>query len=217
MKPTRIVLLHGAATTGAVWDPVAEILRDAPDAPKVINPDRPSTGDIASEMAWLAPLAKNALVVGVGGGAALCLALAASEVQFAGALAHEPAAGRLVPELYAPLVMAYARGGARALAAAAYGASWDSSMLGNTDSVGRDFLMLRMLEPRPTRDGQGPVLVTVGSLSPPVRHHAADALSTVLGYNVATLPGARHFVQRENPALFAEWILAMLAGLRTGA
>jgi pimeloyl-ACP methyl ester carboxylesterase len=217
VKPKRILLLHGAATTGAVWDEVAGILRDLPDAPEVLNPDRPCTGDIATELAWLAPLAKNALVVGAGGGAALCLALAASEVQIAGALAHEPAAGRLVPELFAPLVTAYARGGARALGAAAYGDSWNSSMLGDTDSVGRDFIMLRLLEPVPARDGQGPVLVTVGALSPPVRHLAADALSSILGYDVATLPRARHFVERENPALFAEWIAAMLAGLRSVA
>jgi pimeloyl-ACP methyl ester carboxylesterase len=217
MNPKRIVLLHGPATTGAVWDEVAGILRDLPDAPEVLNPDRPCTGDITSELAWLAPLAKNALVVGAGGGAALCLALAASEVKIAGALAHEPAAGRLVPELFAPLVTAYARGGARALAAAAYGESWDSSMLGSTDVVGRDFMMLRMLEPAPARDGQGAVLVTVGALSPPVRHRAVDALSSILGYDVATLPGARHFVQRESPALFAEWIAAMLAGLHSEA
>ena len=217
MNPTRILLLHGAATTGAVWDEVAGILRDLPDAPKVSNPDRPSTGDVASEIAWLAPLAKNALVVGAGGGAALCLALAASDVQIAGALAHEPPVGRLVPELLAPLIVAYARGGARALGAAAYGESWDSSMLGDTDAVWRDFAMLRALEPLPARDGQGAVLVTVGALSPPVRHLAADALSSIVGYDVATVPRARHFVQRESPALFAEWIAAMLAGLRSVA
>jgi len=217
MGPSRILLLHGAATTGAVWNHVAGILRDLPDAPEVINPDRPSTGDVVSEIAWLAPMAENALVVGVGGGAALCLALAASEVQIAGGLAHEPAAGRLVPELLAPLVTAYARGGARALAAAAYGDSWDSSMLGDTDAVGRDVTMFRTLEPVPARDGQGPVLVTVGSLSPPVRHRAAETLSSITGYDVATLPGARHFVHREKPALFAEWIVAMLAGIRSEA
>jgi pimeloyl-ACP methyl ester carboxylesterase len=199
-----------------VWDEVAGILRDAPDAPEVIHPDRPSTGDIATELAWLAPLAKNALVVGVGGGAALCLALAASEVPIAGALAHEPAVGRLVPELLAPLVTAYARGGARALGAVAYGDAWNSSMLGDTDAVGRDFAMFRTLLPAPARDGQGSVLVTVGALSPPARHRAADTLDSILGYSVATLPGTRHFVQRENPALFAEWIVAMLAGLRAG-
>jgi pimeloyl-ACP methyl ester carboxylesterase len=125
--------------------------------------------------------------------------------------------GRHVPELLAPLVTAYARGGARALGAAAYGDSWDSSMLGDTDAVWRDFAMLRALEPVPARAGQGPVLVTVGSLSPPPRHRAAEILSSIAGYDVATLPGARHFVQRENPALFAEWIAAMLTGLRSVA
>lgn len=217
MDPSRILLLHGAATTGAVWNPVVDILKNLPDAPEVISPDRPSTGDIVSETAWLAPMAEGALVVGAGGGGALCLALAASEVQIAGGLAHEPAAGRLVPELLAPLVTAYARGGARALATAAYGDSWDSSMLGDTDAVGRDFAMFRILEPVPARDGQGPVLVTVGSLSPPVRHRAAETMSSIAGYDVATLPGARHFVQYESPALFAEWIAAMLAGLRSEA
>jgi pimeloyl-ACP methyl ester carboxylesterase len=216
MNPTRVILLHGAATTGAVWDDVAALVRNSPDAPEVIAPDRPCTGNLAAEVAWAAPLAKGALVVGVGSGATLCLGLAASEVKMAAGFAHEPAVGHLFPELLSPMVTAYARGGARAYAKALYGDEWDASMLGDPEAVARDFSMLRTYWPAPAREGQGSVLVTVGELSPPIRHQAAGTLSSIVGYNVVTLPRARHFVQRENPALVAEWIVAMVAGLRAG-
>jgi pimeloyl-ACP methyl ester carboxylesterase len=52
-------------------------------------------------------------------------------------------------------------------------------------------------------------------MSPPIRHEAADALHTRLGYQVATIEGASHFAAWDAPTAFAETVAAHLE--RNGA
>ncbi|WP_296666375.1 alpha/beta hydrolase [Demequina sp.] len=198
----RIVLLHGAATTPAVWSRVAALLGGR----EVVAPERPSTGSLASELGWLAPLAEGALVVGASGGATLCLALAASDVRLAGAIAHEPAVGRLVPELLAPIAAAHATHGAAGMGRALYGPLWEPSMAPDAGAVARDLQMFRAFEPARAATGQGRVLVTTGARSPKVRFIAAARLATDLGYRTTTIPDCGHFVAFENPESLAALI-----------
>lgn len=90
-----IVLVHGAATTARIWDRLLPHLTGF----RVHVPDRPSSGDLETELAALAPLCAGAYVVGVSGGTTLGLALASRGVPMRAALLHEPAAGSLAPGL----------------------------------------------------------------------------------------------------------------------
>jgi pimeloyl-ACP methyl ester carboxylesterase len=198
MRP-RLLLVHGAATTSAVWAPLAALLHDV----DVVAPDRPSSGDLDTELAFLAPLADGAVVVGVSGGATLGLALAASEVALAGAVLHEPAVGSLVPDLLDHVVAGYAAAGIEGFGRALYGPGWSPAMApADARAVARDLAMFRAFEPRPVARHQGPVVVTVGGDSPPGRHAAATALAA-FGTTARVLPGCRHFVQHDAPATFA--------------
>ena len=89
--PPRVVLIHGAATTGRVWRHVVPLL----DGFDVHCPDRPCSGDLAIEVTALTADCRGAVVAGVSGGATLGLALAAAGVPMAAALLHE--AGRRIP------------------------------------------------------------------------------------------------------------------------
>lgn len=204
----RVLLVHGAATTSAVWVPLAARL----DGLGVIAPDRPSSGDLDTELAFLAPLAEGTVVVGVSGGATLGLALAASDVALAGAVLHEPAVGSLVPGLLDHVVAGYRSGGVAGFGRALYGPAWSPSMApADPGAVARDFAMFRAFEPRPVAPHQGPVVVTVGGDSPPVRHTAGRALAD-LGTNARVLPGCGHFVHHELPGALAA-VVREVAGL----
>ena len=109
----RIVLLHGIATTAAVWDRVVTALA-ALGVTDVVALQRPCTGSLPAELDALAPLVHEALVVGQSGGATLALALAGSDHALAGAVAHEPAVGSLVPALLAPVAAAKTAGASHA-------------------------------------------------------------------------------------------------------
>jgi pimeloyl-ACP methyl ester carboxylesterase len=208
MRSPRILLVHGAATTAAVWAPVLELLADL-DAVAV---ERPCSGVLETELASLAPHADGAFVVGVSGGATLTLALAASRVTLAGGIAHEPAVGSLVPGLLGPMAAAFAEGGTPGFARELYGPAWRPEFASpDPDAVARDLPMFRGFEPQSARSGQGAVLVTVGGDSPAPRRAAASALHDRLGYETAVLPGCRHFVQHEQPQVLAALIRARLA------
>lgn len=214
MPSPRIVLVHGVATTSAIWSRVVEALDALDPRLEVVAVQRPCSGDLTTELAALSDVAEGAFVVGASGGATLALALAASPVQLAGAIAHEPAVGSLAPGLLAPMAAAYADGGASAFATTLYGASWSRSMAQDAEAtVARELPMFRAFEPAPARAGQGPVLVTVGADSPPARHAAASALHASLGYQTRVLPGAQHFVQWDQPREFAELIYAVHVSL----
>jgi pimeloyl-ACP methyl ester carboxylesterase len=197
------VLLHGVATTSAIWGPVLPFL----DGLAVTTPDRPCLGDLDAELAALAPMVEGALLVGVSGGATLGLAFAASGVRLAGAILHEPAVGRLLPGLLAPVAAAYSEHGVPGFGAALYGPRWDPGMASaDPGAVDRELPMFRAFEPAAAAAGQGPVLVTVGGDSPAPRRAAAEALRDHLGYSIHVIPGASHFVPAEQPEMFARLI-----------
>ena len=213
MATTRVLLVHGAATTARVWSPLLALLRA--EGLEVVAPDRPSSGDLAIEVAALADAAEGSVVVGVSGGATLGLALAATSTGLAGAVLHEPAVGSLVPGLLDHVVAGYAAAGVPGFGAALYGPSWDPSMApGDPDAVARDLAMFRRFEPVALRPGHGPVVVTVGERSPAVRHAAARALHDQLGVQVRVLAGAGHFVQHEDPAALATVVRDVLSASR---
>lgn len=204
----RIVLLHGIATTASIWDRVVAALA-ALGLRDVVAVQRPCTGSLDAELDAIAPFTENSLVVGQSGGATLALALASSSHSLAGAVAHEPAAGTLVPALLAPVAAAFAEGGVEGLGSTLYGPSWSVDMAGSDLAViSRELAMFRSFEPARVRAGQGPVLVTVGAASPSIRHEAAEALHTRLGYRIASIDGASHFAAWDSPAPFA----AVIAG-----
>jgi pimeloyl-ACP methyl ester carboxylesterase len=186
-----VVLIHGAATTAAIWSPVSEQLVAA--GRTVAAPQRAYSGSLDGEIDALVPLCPGAIVVGVSGGATLALELAARGVPFLAALAHEPAVGSLLPGLLAPVVAALAADGVRGFGRTLYGPSWTpGDAPPDPEAVARDLAMFRAFEPRPAAPGAGPVLVTVGSASPAVRHEAAAALHAACGYPIEELPGAGH-------------------------
>ncbi|HWS57454.1 MAG TPA: alpha/beta hydrolase [Actinotalea sp.] len=207
MVEPRVLLVHGAATTGAVWERVVPLL----DGLDVLAPDRACSGDLATELDALTPAAEGAVVVGVSGGATLGLALAATAHRLAGAVLHEPAVGSLVPGLLDHVVAGYAAAGVPGFGAALYGPSWSPAMApADPGAVARDLAMFRRFEPSPVAAGQGPVLVTVGGASPPPRHAAARVLGERFGVQVRVLPGCAHFVQQDAPDVLAAVIRSVV-------
>jgi pimeloyl-ACP methyl ester carboxylesterase len=209
----RIVLVHGIATTASVWDRVVDALavRGIRD---VVAVQRPCTGSLSEEIEALAPLTEDALVVGQSGGATLALALAASDHSLAGVVAHEPAVGSLVPGLLAPVAAAFAERGVVGLGSTLYGPSWSIDMAGrDLAAIPGELAMFRAFEPARAHANQRPVLVTVGAASPAIRHTAAAALHTRLGYEVVPLEGATHFAAWDAPVPFAAVIAAHLDSL----
>jgi len=202
---TRVVLLHGAATTARVWDAVAALLTAADTGYDVVAPERPRTGDLRRELDWLAPYIEGAWVVGMSGGATLGLALASAGAPIAGAILHEPAAGSLAPGLLGPAAAAFVRGGTDEFGATLYGESWRPAMAGGVDDAvtARELAMFRGVEPGAPTPQAGRVLVTYGAQSPAVRRTAAEALRDTYGYRIRELPAAGHFVAVDAPAAIA--------------
>jgi pimeloyl-ACP methyl ester carboxylesterase len=198
------LLVHGTATTSAVWAAVRERLAGRPTR----APDRPSTGDLGREVAALRPDADGAVLGGVSGGATLGLAMLAAGVPLAAAVLHEPAVGSLLPGLLAPVAAAYAAGGVASFGRTLYGPRWrDEHAPADPAAVARDLAMFLGFEPaRPVGD-QVPAVVTVGEYSPPVRHEAAAALRREFGLPVRVLPGCGHAAHLEAPGAFAAVLL----------
>jgi pimeloyl-ACP methyl ester carboxylesterase len=205
MRP-RIVLLHGIATTASVWSRVvAELAALGMD--DVVAIQRPCTGSLKEEVEALAPYTTDAFVVGQSGGATLTLALACSPHTVAGAIAHEPAVGSLLPALLAPVAAAYVERGVEGLGSTLYGDSWSLDMAGrDLAAIPAELAMFRGFEPARVPVGQGSVLVTVGEKSPLIRHEAAELLNTRLGYEIAVLDDAAHFAAWDAPRTFADVI-----------
>jgi pimeloyl-ACP methyl ester carboxylesterase len=198
---TRLVLVHGAATTGRVWRGLLPYL----SIMEVYCPDRPCSGDLDNELAALEKLCAGSVVVGVSGGATLGLALAARGVPMRAAVLHEPAAGSLAPGLLTHVADGLRTGGVAGFGRALYGPSWTPEHApADPDAVTRDFAMFSAFEPSPI--DEVPVLLTVGELSPPARHHSVAALSEFLGCPTAVVPGGHHAVHLDAPAEFARII-----------
>jgi pimeloyl-ACP methyl ester carboxylesterase len=211
MPSTRIVLIHGAAATAEIWRGVRRALAaHFPHVP-VAAPQRAYSGDLATEVDALAEVCADAVVVGVGGGATLGLALLAAGVPTAGAILHEPAAGSLVPDLLAPMAAAYASGGVAAFGAALYGPAWTTAMApDDPDAVRRDLGMFRAFEPSAPPSppgGAATAATTVGALSPAIRYEAARALRSHCGLPYRVIEGCGHAAHLECPEA-----LAALAG-----
>jgi pimeloyl-ACP methyl ester carboxylesterase len=205
---TRLVLVHGAASTPRVWDRLIPYL----GACEISVPERPRTGDLDLELEWLSGLVTDAWLVGLSGGATLGLALAARGGAFAGAVLHEPAVGSLVPDLLAPMQTAFAEGGTAAFARTLYGQSWTVDLCGvgswlDDHVTARELAMFATFEPAAPAPSTSPVAVTVGQNSPPVRHEAANALENRFGYSVSEIPGASHFAPHDAPDQFATVVI----------
>ncbi|MFC5823656.1 allophanate hydrolase [Nonomuraea insulae] len=204
----RAVLVHGAATTARIWDRTLPYL----SAFDTLTPDRPSTGDLDSEVAAIAELCANATVIGVSGGATLGLALAAHSIPFRAAVLHEPAAGSLAPGLLAHVAEGMRTGGVPGFGRALYGPAWHpSDAPADPEAVARDFAMFSAFEPEAVGPGAGPILLTVGERSPEARHRSVRALSDRLGVPYAVVPAAGHAVHLENPKEFAALITGHVA------
>ncbi|OAA25187.1 Alpha/beta hydrolase family protein [Frankia sp. EI5c] len=199
-RSPHFVLLHGTATTGAIWSDVRAALGPG----EVRAPDRPSTGDLDAEIRTLAPAVAGGILGGVSGGATLGLAMLAAGVPMAAAVLHEPAVGSLVPGLLAPMAEAFETGGVAAFGRRLYGPSWrPAHASADPGMVRRDLAMFLGFEPGPPPAGAPPVLITVGELSPPVRHRAAAALGERFGLAVEVLPGCGHAAHLDAPERFA--------------
>ena len=195
-----LLLIHGAATTPHVWRGVVAALTGW----SVVVPERECSGNLSHEVSFLAPFAGGAVVGGVSGGATLGLAMLAAGVAMTGAVLHEPAVGSLLPGLLAPVAAAFEAGGVPAFGAALYGPAWTlSEAPTDPDRVSRDLAMFRGFEPSVLPEGHPPVLLTVGELSPPIRHKSVEALGDFLDLPVEEIPGARHAVHLEAPEAFA--------------
>lgn len=214
MPPKRVVLIHGAATTAAVWQGVSRSLASLHPRVPVVAPQRAYSGDLAAEVAALAEVCADAVVVGVSGGATLGLALLAAGVPLAGAVLHEPAAGSLAPGLLAPVAAAHASGGVAAFGAALYGPAWTVAMAPqDPDAVRRDLGMFRAFEPAaPQAPPGGAAMTTVGALSPAVRHEVAEALRSRCGLPYRVIDGCGHAAHLERPEALASLAGALAAG-----
>ena len=211
MTSPPIVLVHGAATTSAVWSRVVPLL----DGPRVLTPERPCSGDLAEELAFLRPECEGSLVVGVGGGATLGLAMLAAGFELSGALLHEPAAGSLVPGLLDGVATAYSEGGIPGFGRALYGSSWQPSMApSDAQAVRRDFTMFRAFEPLAPLRSIEHVVTTVGQHSTPLRFEVADALQARFGLSQRILAGCGHAVHLEAPMILAAEVHRLLSHFR---
>ena len=197
----RIVLIHGAATTAAMWNGMVALL--VPEF-EVVTPQRRYSGDWDTELDDLEAVCHGAFVVGVSGGATLAIGLAERGIPALGYLAHEPAAGSLAPHLLDQVTAAMRERGVEGFGTALYGPGWTMANAPADDSaVSRDLAMFRRFEPaRPTRP-LDTVLLTVGERSPVIRHHSVSALAELIGARVAVVPGASHAVHLDAPAQLA--------------
>ncbi len=201
-RAPRVVLVHGAATTGHVWRRVRRLLPEF----DVLVPDRPCSGNLTVEVGALRAQCAGALVAGVSGGATLGLALAAAGVPMAGALLHEPAVGSLLPGLLDGVREAYTAGGVPGFARALYGPAWSAADApADPAAVARDLAMFTTFEPAAAVPDAlaGRVIITVGERSAAIRHDSVRRLAAKFGYPVWVIPGAGHAVHLTHPEAFA--------------
>jgi pimeloyl-ACP methyl ester carboxylesterase len=196
-----VVLVHGAATTPAIWEPVIALLDDC----DVCAPPRPGSGDLAIETDWLAELCDEAVVFGMSGGATLVLSLAARANNARALIAHEPAAGSLSPELFGPLALALAADGVAGFGSALYGPRWSLADGVTLESVTRDLGMFRAFEPQPPSAQSPRPLLSTGSDSPPLRHTITQRLVEAFGVEALEIAGG-HCCALDAPEAVAEVI-----------
>jgi pimeloyl-ACP methyl ester carboxylesterase len=126
------------------------------------------------------------------------------------AVLHEPAAGSLAPGLLDDVAAALASGGVEAFGSTLYGSAWTiADAPADRAAVTRDLTMFRGFEPGPLPVGHPPAVLTVGELSPPIRHRTAAALSSCLRIPVKVIPATGHAAHLESPAALASCIAEM--------
>ena len=202
-------MIHGAATTAAIWDRVAPHLAGRYD---VVTPRRRCSGDWDLELDELTDVCSGSMVVGVSGGATLALGLAEREVDAIGYVVHEPAAGRLVPTLLDHATAGMREGGVNGFGKALYGPSWNiDDAPAEADSVTRDLAMFRRFEPYEPRQPFATMLLTVGELSPAIRHESVAAVARLVGAQVTAVPGAGHAAHLDAAVAFARIIESHVA------
>jgi pimeloyl-ACP methyl ester carboxylesterase len=208
----RFALIHGAATKPSVYDAVVDAITRAHPAADVVVPARDSSGDLDTELAALLPYVQGRFVAGVSGGATLGLALLAAGADIRGAVLHEPAAGSLAPGLLDAVAAAYRSGGIEGFARTLYGPSWQGDQ-SPTDpgAVGRDLAMFRAFEPETPADPSVRTVLTVGELSPPIRHEVVALLAQRFGYDVRVVPGCGHAAHLDAPQEWAAIVLSVAA------
>lgn len=200
----RIVLIHGAATTAAIWCRVAPRLAERYD---VLTPQRQYSGDWERELDDLEDVCTGSVVVGVSGGATLALGLAERNIDVVGYVVHEPAAGHLVPTLLDRATAGMRDGGVEGFGTALYGPSWRvDDAPHEPDAVRRDLAMFRTFEPHEPPRPFDSMLLTVGELSPALRYQSVVAVARLVGAPTATVPGASHAAHLDAPASFAQVI-----------
>ncbi len=205
----RVVLIHGAATTAAIWDQVAARLAGRYD---VVAPERRCSGSWEKELDDLEAVCAGSMVVGVSGGATLALGLAARDLDAIGFVAHEPAAGSLAPRLLDHATAGMREGGVAGFGNALYGCSWNTDDAPeDPEAVRRDLAMFRTFEPVAPPHPFDTMLVTVGELSPRIRHRSVAAVAGLLGAQVTTVPGASHAVHLDAAEQFARVIESHVA------
>lgn len=193
----RAVLLCGVAVDPPVWEQTSTLLSER--GFHVVIPQRPRSGNLATEVDFLAPLCDGAVVFGVSGGATLGLELAARGVTMTAAVLHEPAAGSLMPGLLDPVVAAFDEDGVPGFGHELYGPGWDPSMTTSSgETVARELAMFRRFEPRPFTNSSSSVTLTVGANSPRARHESVHALAVALDLEVRVLPDTSHAAHLDN-------------------
>lgn len=205
MNLPPVLLIHGAATSGRVWRRLVPLLEA--HGYEVRAPDRPCSGDLEEEISFLEPLSRDAVLVGVSGGATLGWELVSRTSCPAAAVLHEPAAGSLRPGLLAGPLKALEEGGPASFARTLYGTAWTEEEMADSRTVPQDVAMFAGFEPQPPHPKAGPVQLTVGGASPPVRHEVAEAFELRFGLPAAVLPQAGHAVHLERPELLAGLVL----------
>lgn len=219
-----IVLIHGAAATPHIWRLVSTQLAKRLPGVNITIPERNSSGDLDTEIENLWSKCSGQIAVGVSGGATLVWELCARGCPLAGAVIHEPAAGSLVPGLLSYPGSAWTgwrnkhnetatssewqqwcRSAAEVFGHRLYGNSWTPEELPrNSEAVLRDYLMFSQFEPR--KPVCSNTTLTIGALSPKLRYDVSACFLEHFGVSSIVIPDARHCVQLENPAGFAETI-----------
>lgn len=207
----RITLIHGIATTGRVWRRVLPLLTAGHE---IVIAERPASGTLNTEIAYLSPVCEGAVVVGVSGGATLGLELASRGVNMRGAVLHEPAAGTLAPGLLDHVTTGLRTAGIAGLGTALYGASWTPAETNaNLQTITREFAMFGAFEPRSLGSATDRIIVTVGSLSPAARHKSVEALHRAFGVRTTVLAGAGHAAHLQAPHAVVDAVNALLDSL----
>jgi len=222
-----VVLVHGVGFGPGTLTQVARALQD--DFRVLVVTRRgygersglPPAADVADHVDDLLEQAATltdgpVVVAGMSGGATVALAAALTEPdRVSVAIAHEPAAGSLSPELRSLVSETLSEsGGAGLLRMLAGERTWESldrAGRAELDAAGSlvaaDARAFLAFEPRlPAVPGFVSLVCSVGSLSAPLRHTVAARIAGATGAPIEVLPNSGHLPQLDAPDAFAALI-----------